>query len=338
MKNEQLDFWIKQRKDQKRKSSVETLFNGLRSGNNSALSAAITLIESSLESDRILANELIKKCLPFSGNAIRIAITGIPGVGKSSFIEEFGKIIIGEKKRLSILAIDPSSIKSKGSILGDKTRMDFLSKSENVFIRPTATGNTLGGVARNTRESILLCEAANYNVIIVETVGVGQSEISAHSMVDFFLVLMLSGAGDELQGIKRGIMELADAILITKADGQNINPAKKAKQQIKNALHLFPAKENNWTPIVETCSSKDELNIHLAWEIINDFFTIQSNNGWINSNRIEQQIKAFNNTLQSKIYHDFLSKQRKHINRLENEIKQNKISPYQAVEKLLNKN
>jgi len=337
MKNKQLDSWIKKRKDQKKKRSVDTLFEGIRNGNNSALSASITLIESSLEKDKKLAAQLIKKCLPFSGNSIRIAITGVPGVGKSSFIEEFGKTILKEKKQLCVLAVDPSSIKSGGSILGDKTRMDSLSKSENAFIRPSATGITLGGVARNTRESIILCEAANYDVIIIETVGVGQSEISAHSMVDFFLVLMLSGAGDELQGIKRGIMELADAVFITKADGNNINASKIAKQQIKNALHLFPPKDNNWVPVTEICSSKEGYNISLAWEIINQFTKELNDIGWIENNRVEQKIKAFENTLQSKIYFDLLNNQKENIKEVKKQIRSNKISPYQAVEEILKK-
>lgn len=219
---------------------VREYLEGIRAGNRSVFSKAITLIESSLPRHQELAQQIIGACVPFSGNSVRVGITGVPGVGKSTFIESLGKYLTAKGNKIAVLAIDPSSQRTKGSILGDKTRMEDLANDPRAYIRPSSSSGTLGGVARNTRESIVLCEAAGFNIIFVETVGVGQSETAVHSMVDFFLLLMLAGAGDELQGIKRGIMEMADAIIINKADGDNIAKTELAAMEYKNALHLFP--------------------------------------------------------------------------------------------------
>ncbi|MBT4401283.1 MAG: methylmalonyl Co-A mutase-associated GTPase MeaB, partial [Bacteroidetes bacterium] len=230
--------------------SSEAYYEGIRSGNRTILSQAITLIESQLKEHQQLAQEIIALCLPFSGKSVRIGITGVPGVGKSSFIEAIGGSLTAKGLRLAVLAIDPSSERSKGSILGDKTRMESLANDKNTFIRPSPSAGTLGGVARKTREIMVVCEAAGFNIIFIETVGVGQSEVAVHSMVDFFLLLMLAGAGDELQGIKRGIMEMADVIAITKADGDNLTAAHRARIEYMNALHLFPPAESGWKPEV----------------------------------------------------------------------------------------
>ncbi|RLD85365.1 MAG: methylmalonyl Co-A mutase-associated GTPase MeaB, partial [Bacteroidetes bacterium] len=223
---------------------AEEYIDGILNGNRVILSRAITIIESNLESDKKLAKEIIQAVLPRSGNSIRIGITGVPGVGKSTFIEVFGKHLIVQGHKVAILSIDPSSQRSKGSILGDKTRMEELANLENAYIRPSASGDTLGGVANKTGETVLLCEAAGYDVVLIETVGVGQSETAVHGMTDFFLLLMLSGAGDELQGIKKGIMEMADMVVINKADGDNIRRSEMAKLQYQNALHIFPRSES----------------------------------------------------------------------------------------------
>jgi LAO/AO transport system kinase len=248
MDQQHLDHWFQKRRERKENRSVDRMFERLKSGDREALSSSITLLESTLQEDHQFASDLIQKCLPFTGKSMRIGITGVPGVGKSTFIESFGKQLVKSGKKVAILAIDPSSSSSGGSILGDKTRMQDLSVMKEVFIRPSAAGSTLGGVARKTRESIFLCETAGYDVILIETVGVGQSETMVHSMVDFFLLLMLAGAGDELQGIKRGIMEMADALVITKADGGNEKKAEMARREYANAMHLFPPKASEWTP------------------------------------------------------------------------------------------
>ena len=249
----------------KRKKIVDTdtLIASILKKDITALSRSITLVESKNKKHKAQANTILKKCLPHANNSIRIGITGVPGVGKSTFIEAFGKHLTSLGKRVAVLAIDPSSTITKGSILGDKTRMEALVKDRNAFIRPSASGNSLGGVARKTRESIILCEAAGFDVIIIETVGVGQSETTVHSMVDFFLLLKLAGAGDELQGIKRGIIEMADAIVINKADGENIKAAKMAKVEFNRALHLYPSKASDWSPKVTLCSALKLSLIHI---------------------------------------------------------------------------
>lgn len=254
------------------------------------LSRAITLVESSLPFDQMLAEKVMEGILPHSGKSIRIGITGVPGVGKSTFIESFGKIIVEKGHKLAVLAIDPSSQKSGGSILGDKTRMESLSADKRAYIRPSPAGATLGGVSARSREAMILCEAAGHDVILIETVGVGQSEIAVKGMVDFFLLLMLAGAGDELQGIKKGIIEMCDALIINKADGDNVEAAKRAKREYANALHLFPAKENGWVPQVKTCSAMEKSGLEAVWEMIVDFKDRMSANRYIESNRQEQRV------------------------------------------------
>jgi len=288
MDQNQKDEWLRLRKNRKESLTDEVLLDGILKGDLSSLSSGITLLESTKQNDRNFANELVKNCLPYAGKSIRIGITGVPGVGKSTFIESFGQLLAKNGKKIAILAIDPTSSFSGGSILGDKTRMQQLSQLENVFIRPSPAGSTLGGVARRTRESIYLCEAAGFDVILVETVGVGQSETMVHSMVDFFLLLMLSGAGDELQGIKRGIMEMADALVITKADGDNLKKSELACRQYKNAMHLFPPKNNEWIPQALTCSSIDNRNMDEIWTIIESFENQTKLNSSFDGNRREQ--------------------------------------------------
>ncbi len=264
------------------------LYKGIIKGDIASLAKGITLIESTLYEDEKRAQELLKNCLPKSGKSIRIGITGIPGVGKSTFIENFGKLLTNKGKKVAVLAIDPTSEKTQGSILGDKSRMHKLSSDKNAFIRPSPNRGTLGGVASKTRESIILCEAAGFEIILIETVGVGQSETTVKKLVDFFLLLMLAGAGDELQGIKRGIMELADALVITKADGDNKQKANNAALEYQRALHLFPAMENGWTTKVSTCSALENKGVVKIIEAIDTFNNKMINNNWKIKNRIEQ--------------------------------------------------
>jgi LAO/AO transport system kinase len=258
------------------KPSIADLISGIITGNKTALSRAITIIESNNVDHQKNATEIVNKCLPHANKSIRIGITGVPGVGKSTFIEAFGLHLTSLGKKAAVLAVDPSSTISHGSILGDKTRMEQLVNNPNAFIRPTASGETLGGVARKTRETIVLCEAAGYDVVLIETVGVGQSETAVHSMVDFFLLLKISGAGDGLQGIKRGIMEMADAVVINKADGDNVTKANLAKTEFGRALHLFSEKKSGWIPRVATCSAIENTGIDAVWKIISDYFELTS--------------------------------------------------------------
>ncbi len=317
--------------------SVNEYVEGILSGNRTILSKAITLIESSLHSHYCLAQKIIEKCIPYSGKSIRIGITGVPGVGKSTFIESFGKYLTSKGKKLAVLAIDPSSEKSKGSILGDKTRMEELSVDPNAFIRPSPSAGTLGGVARKTRESIIICEAAGFDIVFVETVGVGQSETVVSSMVDFFLLLMLAGAGDELQGIKRGIMEMADAIIINKADGDNINRAKIARIEYQNAMHLFPPTDSGWIPVSEICSSKNKDGIDKVWDIISDYFDLTTKSGYFQTKRLEQakyrMYEYINDQLQSEFYQN--EKVQQFIQSIEADLLSQKISAYAAAQKLM---
>ncbi len=246
----------------------EYYVQGVCSGNRKMLAKTITLIESSLPKHQELITGVLDQLLPFTGNAIRLGISGVPGVGKSTFIEALGMNLVERGHRIAILAVDPSSTHSGGSIMGDKTRMEKLSTHPNAFIRPSPSGGTLGGVSRKTRESILVCEASGFDVIIVETVGVGQSEVSVSSMVDFFLLLMLAGAGDDLQGIKRGILELSDAIVINKADGDNLNKALQAKKIYADTMHLFSVDNTGWSPPVLTCSALHMTGIDEVWEMV----------------------------------------------------------------------
>ena len=257
-------------------------------GNRTALGQGITLLESTLPEHEHKAQELLKLCIPHSQKSIRVGVTGVPGVGKSTFIEAFGKQLTDKGKKIAVLAIDPTSERTHGSILGDKSRMHELAADENAFIRPSPSSGILGGVANKTRESIILCEAAGFDIILIETVGVGQSETTVSNLADFFLLLMLAGAGDELQGIKRGIMELADALIITKSDGDNSIKAKNAAMEYKRALHLFPAKENGWIPQVSTCSALDKTGLDTIWELIEKYNNQMQANSYFMSNRNKQ--------------------------------------------------
>ena len=285
--------------------SVQQYVDGILAGDITLLSQAVTLVESSKLAHQEIAQQIILKCLPFSGNSVRIGITGVPGVGKSTFIEAMGKHITMQGKKLAVLAIDPSSERTKGSILGDKTRMEDLSIDPNAYIRPSPSAGSLGGVARKTRETIVLCEAAGFNHIFIETVGVGQSETAVHSMVDFFLLLMLAGAGDELQGIKRGIMEMADAITINKADGNNIERAGLARVQYMNALHLFPAPESGWKPKVLTCSAYLKTGISEIWDTIDEYLKHVKGNQYFQHRRNEQSKFWMYETINEHLRNDF---------------------------------
>ena len=272
----------------KRQFSVSDYVEGIVKGNVTTLSRAVTLVESVLTEHQAIAQEVIEKCLPYAGQSVRIGISGVPGAGKSTSIDVFGLHVLQQGGKLAVLAIDPSSERSKGSILGDKTRMEQLSVHPNSFIRPSPSAGSLGGVARKTRETIVLCEAAGFDKIFVETVGVGQSETAVHSMVDFFLLIQLAGTGDELQGIKRGIMEMADGIVINKADGSNIDKANLAASQFRNALHLFPAPESGWTPQVLTYSGFYGLRIKEVWDMIDQYMAFVKESGYFDHRRNEQ--------------------------------------------------
>ncbi|WP_247233565.1 methylmalonyl Co-A mutase-associated GTPase MeaB [Telluribacter sp. SYSU D00476] len=270
--------------------TAEAYVEGVLAGDRIILSRAITLVESQLPADQQLAQQVLEQVLPHSGSSLRIGITGVPGVGKSTFIEAFGRHITSLGKRLAVLAIDPTSQRSGGSILGDKTRMEELSHDPLAYIRPSAAGSSLGGVARRTREAMLLCEAAGFEVILIETVGVGQSETLVRGMVDFFLLLMLAGAGDELQGIKKGIIEMADTIAITKADGPTKEAAEQAVREYQNALHLYPVAESGWVPQVVTCSALHKQGINELWLLIQQYFAQVQQNGYFTRNRQAQHL------------------------------------------------
>jgi len=329
---------IRLHKQKRRKQpTVEEYIEGIRSGNRTILSRAITLTESSLASHGELAQEIIERCLPWSGRSLRVGITGVPGVGKSTFIESLGMSLIRNNRKLAVLAIDPSSERSKGSIMGDKTRMEQLSAEPGAFIRPSPSAGSLGGVARKTRETIILCEAAGFDTIFIETVGVGQSETAVHSMVDFFLLLMLAGAGDELQGIKRGIMEMADAIAITKTDGENISRADRARAEFSNALHLFPPAGSGWVPKVMTCSSKTGAGIEDVWEMIMEYTALTRHNGYFDKRRLEQSrywmYEAINQNLRDSFYHD--SRIQKLLEKYENKMLLGETNPFAPAKVLL---
>lgn len=316
---------------------VHEYVDGILRGDIPLLSKAVTLVESSNQKHQQIAQEIITRCLPYSGNSIRVGITGVPGVGKSTFIEALGKYITGKFGKLAVLAIDPSSERSKGSILGDKTRMEELSGDKNAYIRPSPSAGSLGGVARKTRETIILCEAAGFNHIFIETVGVGQSETVVHSMTDFFLLLKLAGAGDELQGIKRGIMEMADVIAINKADGNNIENAQKAKVQFNNALHLFPKKESNWIPKVLTCSATKKVGIEEIWNEIEAYKIQTGENGFFLKNRNRQAIFWMHETVQEQLKRNFYNNAeiQQKMSAMEEMVLTNQISPFVAAGSLL---
>ena len=287
------------------KLSAADYVEGIIKGNVSILGQAVTLVESTADAHQQLAQDVIEKCLPYSGNSRRIGITGVPGAGKSTSIDIFGLHVLRQGGKLAVLAIDPSSERTQGSILGDKTRMEKLSQHPSAFIRPSPSAGSLGGVARKTRETIVLCEAAGYNNIFVETVGVGQSETAVHSMVDFFLLIQLAGTGDELQGIKRGIMEMADGIAINKADGDNIERANLAAAQFRNALHLFPPTPSKWRPEVVTYSGYFELNIDKVWDMIDRYFAYVKETGYFEQKRNEQAKYWMLETINEQLRNDF---------------------------------
>ena len=318
--------------------SSQELIEGILSGNISALSRAITLVESTNANHLAKANEVINASLPYANKSVRIGITGVPGVGKSTFIEAFGKHLTSLGKKVAVLAVDPSSTISHGSILGDKTRMEELVKDPNAYIRPSASGETLGGVARKTRETITLCEAAGFDTILIETVGVGQSETAVHSMVDFFLLLKISGAGDELQGIKRGIMEMADAIVINKADGDNIKKANLAKVEFNRALHLFPAKKSGWTPTTSTCSAITHDGIPEVWETILKFIELTKGNNYFFEKRAAQNqywmLETINEQLKTNFYNH--PEIQKLLESTKKAVQNDEISPFAAAQELLN--
>jgi LAO/AO transport system kinase len=325
-------------KGQKAKSLLADDFvAGILSGNRTILSKAITLVESALAAHQEKAQEIIGKCLPHAGKSIRIGITGVPGVGKSTFIEALGVHLTQGGHKLAVLAIDPSSSRSKGSILGDKTRMEELSVDPNAFIRPSPSAGSLGGVARKTRETIILCEAAGFDVIFIETVGVGQSETAVHAMVDFFLLLMLAGAGDELQGIKRGIIEMADAIVINKADGDNLNKAKAARVEYANALHLFPPSETGWIPVADICSARTKMGISNVWQIIMDHHNMVAGNGAFLRRRMEQNRQVLMEAIDASLKQHFFSRPdiARQMHDMEKAITAGAMNPYTAARNLL---
>jgi LAO/AO transport system kinase len=320
------------------KLSVEDYVKGIINGDITVLSRAVTMIESNKSEHRELAQQIIEGCIPYAGKSLRIGITGVPGAGKSTFIEALGMHILEKGGKLAVLAIDPSSERSRGSILGDKTRMENLSAQKNAYIRPSPSAGSLGGVARKTRETIILCEAAGFDTIFIETVGVGQSETVVHSMVDFFLLLMLAGAGDELQGIKRGIMEMADAIAINKADGQNIQKAKMARTEYRNALHLFPPTKSGWSPRVEICSALYNHGVSDVWNMILEYMEMTRSNQFFYDNRQKQAKYWMFETINEYLKNSFYQNQdiKNEIEKYEIRVLNDEISSFLAAKELLN--
>jgi LAO/AO transport system kinase len=316
---------------------VEEYVAGIRAGNVVMLSRAITLIESRRHDHQQVAQKVLEACRPYAGRSIRIGITGVPGAGKSTFIETFGGMITARGHKLAVLAIDPGSERSKGSILGDKTRMETLSADPRAFIRPSPGTGSLGGVARKTGETVILCEAAGFDYIFIETIGVGQSEVAVHSMTDFFLLLLISGAGDELQGIKRGIMEMSDLIVINKADGANIPKAQQAQAQYQSALHLFPAPPSGWTPHALTCSALEKTGLDTILHNIEEYMSITKANGYFERRRREQaryrMYETINETLQNNFYHN--ERIAAQLEQVEQQVAGGELNPYEAAAYLL---
>lgn len=321
----------------KRTLSIDEYVAGILNGDITVLSQAITLIESNNPEHYARAQEIIERCLPHAGKSVRIGITGVPGAGKSTFIEAVGDMVTSLHHKLAVLAIDPSSERSGGSILGDKTRMESICHNPDVFIRPSPSAGSLGGVARKTRETIVLCEAAGFDVIFIETVGVGQSETAVHSMVDLFMLLQISGAGDELQGIKRGIMEMADLMVITKADGENIHKAELARTQFQSALRLFPMPESGWSPRVYTASSVTRAGLEDVWKGIEEYLEHVERNGYFQHNRNRQNkywmYESINEALRNSFYRSDTIEQR--IGEYENLVLSDRMSSFIAAKELL---
>ena len=317
--------------------SAEEYVRGILDGNITLLSQAVTLVESSLPDDQKIAQKVIEMCLPHAGNSVRVGITGVPGAGKSTFIEALGTELCKQGKRLAVLAIDPSSERSKGSILGDKTRMNELSTAANAFIRPSPSSGSLGGVARKTRETVILCEAAGFDTILIETVGVGQSETAAHSMVDFFLLLQVTGTGDDLQGIKRGIMEMADGIAINKCDGSNVERAQAARVSFKNALALFPPTESGWKPYAETCSSVEKTGIDKVWNMVEEYIRFARANGYLERRRTQQSKYWMYETINERLLNDFYQNPyiSQRVKDAETRVLNNQVSSFIAAYQLL---
>ena len=330
-------YLSKIRKVRRRQYTAAEYTERILKGDITVLSQAVTLVESNLPDHQILAQEVIEKCLPYAGNSVRVGITGVPGSGKSTSIDAFGLHVLKKGGKLAVLAIDPSSELSKGSILGDKTRMEKLSVADNAFIRPSPSAGSLGGVARKTRETIVLCEAAGFDNIFVETVGVGQSETAVHSMVDFFLLIQLAGTGDEVQGIKRGIMEMADGIVINKADGSNIEKAKLAQAHFRNALHLFPPTPSGWIPQVLTYSGYYEIGIEEVWNMIDRYIAFVKGNGYFEHKRQEQakywMLETINDQLKSHFYQN--SEVVSLLQEKENRVLHSIQSPFTAAKEVL---
>ena len=322
---------------QRQQLSADTFVEAILNGNRVLLGQAITIIESTKKQDQELANQIIEQCLPHANRSIRIGITGAPGVGKSTFVESFGGYLLNQQKKLAVLAVDPSSQVSGGSILGDKTRMEQLSSHAHTFIRPSPSGDSLGGVARKTREAMILCEAAGYDTILVETVGVGQSEFMVHSMVDCFLLLLLPGAGDELQGIKRGIVEMADLVLINKADGERVKLAERTKKDYRNALHLFPPKQSNWAPKAIICSALEEKGMKTIWESIEAYFKLVQSNNFFQQNRTQQTKYWLTSSIQQGLQDAFFKNEAMSAEwkKVEKAVLENQQSPFKGAAELL---
>lgn len=319
--------------------SVSEYVEGILSGNRVILSQAVTLVESSRPDHQKKAQAIIEQCIPYSGNSIRVGITGVPGAGKSTSIDAFGMYLLKKGHKLAVLAIDPSSERSLGSILGDKTRMEKLSVAQDAFIRPSPSAGSLGGVARKTRETIILCEAAGFDYLFIETVGVGQSETAVHSMVDFFLLIQLAGTGDELQGIKRGIMEMADGIVINKADGDNIDKAKMARRQLRNALHLYPLPESGWTPEVLTYSGYYNIGIAEIWDMVDRYIDFVKKNGYFSRRRNEQAKYRMYETINEHLRNSFYQNPEiaDLLIRLEEDLLKSRKSSYAAAKEALDR-